>query len=131
VRSRAQNSSEKSRFAMAADCREAVNIEGACFMGSTGMNRRLYLGFWILEGGDIVVLFGEVESAFSFRLLAPAEVGVVVVVKGCGWVLVDIEDFIGVVKGMSGNIVVDAASVAVDEKLLHLVIIHRRNSLCK
>lgn len=32
---------------------------------------------------------------------------------------------------MSGNIVVDATSVADDEKLLHFVMIQSRNSLCK
>jgi hypothetical protein len=51
------------------------------------------------------------SPVFSFRL----PLGVVLVEADC----------------MSGKMVVEAASLATDVKLLHLVIIHKRNSLCK
>ena len=44
---------------------------------------------------------------------------------------IDGDVLVGNVVVIKGNIVVEAASVALDEKLLHFVMIHSKNSLCK
>lgn len=88
---------------------------GACLIGSTGTNRKLYLGSGGFCDADDDVGGGVV--GVSLRLPDDVRPG-------------GVFGFSGVV-AINGNMVVDAASVAVDEKLLHLVIIHNRNSLCR
>lgn len=80
-------------------------MEGACLIGSTGTNRRWY------EVDFVVLLTWVGESLIFWRFFG-------------FWICVlmlEIEEYMGF----------EAASVTLDEKLLHFVMIHSRNSLCR